>query len=1007
MAQDKQRRDDKQPATSNEQPGRETNRPDFPKMEEEMLDFWKQQHVFERSIEERPENKTFVFYDGPPFATGLPHYGNLLQSVIKDAVPRYFTMQGYRVPRRWGWDCHGLPVENLTEKSLKLNSKRDIEAYGIEKFNSACAESVMEYTGEWKKYVDRIGRWVEFEDAYRTMDSPYIESVWWAFSELWKKKLLYQDLRVSLFCPRCSTPLSNFEIAMDNSYVDAEDPAVTVKFKLKGEADTYFLAWTTTPWTLLANVALAVHPEQVYAKVRMSDSGETYILAEKLMSKVFSQFYPLTDSAPGFEVLETMQGAQLVGLEYEPLFPFPPEDLARLTKRDGKNIYRVISMEYVTIEDGTGIVHTAPAFGEDDFQASKAHALPVVVTVDEEGKQLPETGQFAGLPIKRSDPKISADLLARGLLYRDEKITHSVPVCWRCKTLLMYKAQPAWFVDVTKLKPRMLETAKKINWHPETFKQGRFGNGLETAPDWCISRTRYWGAPLPVWRCETCDRLQIFPSVAELEKAAGRKISNGKLMDLHRPAIDQVTLACECGGAMKRIPEVFDCWFESGSMPYASVHYPFEHKDFFDANYPADFIGEAQDQARGWFYTLHVLSSAIFGKPAFKDVIVTGMILAEDGKKMSKSLKNYPDPWDLMQRLGADTLRYYLLASPVLQADSLNFSEKDCSVVQRTLFGTLWNVLAFYKLYAGAGHPEIVKPRSMHVLDRWLMSRLNGLTREVTHAFDTYDLMGATRPLREWVDDLSTWWLRRSRERIKSQDAYERADALRTLREALLETAKLMAPATPFFADKLYQETAGAKMSVHLDKWPKLDERLLDEQLMQDMAWVRSVVTAGLELRARHKIPVRQALAKLTIRMRDAAPSSRLTQRTELTNLIKDELNVESVEVMAGHSGHEEWGVELDTDITPELKRKGLARELMRHIMNLRKKAGLAPQDAIKLKLASSDQGTRDFLEELLPSVKAAVNAHTSDVGESLASDDAPEELELDGRKFSAAVEKK
>lgn len=995
-------------ANENESQNPQPSRPNFPQMEEEILAFWQKKRIFERSIEERPENKTYVFYDGPPFANGLPHYGHLLQSVIKDCVPRYWTMQGYRIPRRWGWDCHGLPAENLVEKTLKLNSKRDIESYGIDKFNQACATSVMQYAGEWKKYVDRVGRWVEFDGAYKTMDASYTESVWWAFAELWKKDLVYRDLRVSLYCPRCSTPLSSFEIAMQNSYLDAKDPAVTLKFKQKGEVETYFLAWTTTPWTLLANVALAVNPEEMYVRVKMEETGEVFIMAENLMESVLKQYYPLSDNDPSFEVLEKVKGSSLEGLEYEPLFQLPPEALEKLTARAGKNIYKVVAMGYVTTSDGTGIVHTAPAFGEEDFMASKSHDLPVVVTVDEEGKQKPETGKFAGMYIKDSNAPVMEDLRARGLVYREEEIEHSVPACWRCNTLLFYKAQPAWFVNVTKIKPKMLETAKKIDWHPETFKTGRFGNGLETAPDWNISRTRYWGSPLPVWVCGSCDKKRVFASVAELEQASGHKFPAGKDLDLHRPYIDEITVPCECGQTMHRIPEVFDCWFESGSMPFASIHYPEENKQWFEGHFPADFIAEAQDQTRGWFYTLHVLSTALFNKPAFKNVIVTGMILAEDGKKMSKSLKNYPDPWMLMEKLGADTLRYYLLSSPVLQADSLNFSEKDCAIIQRTLFGTLWNILAFYKLYAADGHPEIVKPRSMHVLDRWLASRLSRVTRDMTTAMDNYDLVGASRPLRAWVDDLSTWWLRRSRERMKGVDQYDRLDALRTLREALLETAKLMAPFTPFFADKLYQEVGGPKMSVHLDKWPKADERSADEQLLKDMEWVREVSAAGQELRARHKIPVRQALAALTVNMRDASLAARLTSRTELTNLIRDELNVESVMVKGGSEvGDQPWIAELDTVITPELKKKGLARELSRHVMNLRKKLGLTPKDNIRLNVASADLGLRDTVETFLPSIADSFHATAHGVGEVLPEGmDMTENVKLDEQEISIGITK-
>jgi isoleucyl-tRNA synthetase len=981
-------------------------RPNFPQMEEEVSAFWKKQRIFERSIEERPESKTFAFYDGPPFATGLPHYGHLLQSAIKDAVPRYQTMKGFRVPRRWGWDCHGLPVENLIEKELKLNSKREVETYGIDKFNAACKASVLTYVSEWKRYVERLGRWVDFDGAYKTMDASYTESVWWAFGELWKKGFIYEDLRVSLYCPRCATPLSNFEIAMGNSYIDAQDPAVTVKFKVKGEDKTYFLAWTTTPWTLPANVALAVHPDQIYVRVRLNETGETLIFADALMSTVLREHFPLKDTDVSFEVLNKMKGSELAGLEYEPLYPLG-DQFETLVARPGKNRFKVVAMEYVTVTDGTGIVHTAPAFGEEDFSASKAHDLPVLVTVDEEGKHKAEIALVAGMPVKASNDTIMEDLEKRGLLYRKDTVSHSIAVCWRCATHLIYKAQPAWFVNITKLKPKLLETAKKINWHPDHFKDGRFGKGLEGAPDWCISRTRFWGAPIPVWKCKDCAKTKAFTSIAELETASGKKFPREKDgIDLHRPGIDAFTVTCDCGGVMHRIPDVFDVWFDSGSMPFAAEHYPFEQKDWFDQNFPADFIGEAQDQTRGWFYVLHVLATALFGKPAFQHVIVTGLLMAEDGKKMSKSLKNYPDPWELMTRVGADTLRVYLLSSPVLHAEQLNFSERDCETIQRTLFGTLWNVRAFYLMYAGEDHPEIVKPRSMQVLDRWLMARLNVVIQEMTNAMDNYDLVAAIRPLRGWVDDLSTWWLRRSRERMKGADDYDRQDALRTLREALLETANLFAPFAPFFAEKLYQDLAGSKMSVHLDRWPKADERVVDVQLLEDMKSLRAMATATHEARATSKMPVRQALGKLTIRFKDPSESVRFSQRVELLNVLKDEVNVEQIIVLSGTLSTEtDWEIDLDTTLTPELKRKGMAREVSRQVMNLRKQLGLTPQDQIVLEIAVEDMGLKDALETFSAQLATDTKAAHISIGHGPATNaEAQETLNLEGKDVQLSV---
>ena len=802
--------------------------PLFPKMEEEISAYWKKHRIFERSLEERSPKKTYVYYDGPPFATGLPHYGHLLQSTVKDAIPRYWTMKGYHVPRRWGWDCHGLPIENLIEKDLKLVSKKEIESYGIDKFNNACRLSVFTYEKEWARYIERLGRWVNFEASYKTMDFRYTESVWWVFAELYKKKHLYKDVRVSLYCPRCATPLSNFEIAMGNSYMDYDDPAVFVKFPVKDKEKTFFLAWTTTPWTLPANTGLAVHPDLMYVAMKLDESGETLIFAEGRQSDVLKQYYPLVDHDHGvpFEVVGRWKGAELVGWRYEPLYHFLP------VEGDG---FRVVAGEHVTADDGTGIVHTAPAFGEDDLAVARKEHLPLVFTVDDEGRFIEACGPFAGLKVKEADPKVMEDLQSRGLLYRAEKIRHSVPVCWRCNTLLIYKAQPAWFVDVTNLRSKLLKSANKIHWHPEHFKDGRFGKGLASGPDWNISRTRYWGSPIPVWECKDCSERTVIASIAELKKLAKPETLPSDL-DLHRPMIDQVVIPCSCGGERRRIPEVFDCWFESGSMPVASLHYPFENKKWFDDNFPADFIAEGQDQTRGWFYTLHVLATALFNKPAFKDVAVTGMILAEDGKKMSKSLKNYPDPWKVFTTYGADAIRYYFLSSPVVEAEALNFSERDLQNIVRNVVNLLWNVKTFYATYAKETI-RVTKPRSAHILDRWIFSRLVQCLQEVTECMDRYELARATRPIRGFIDDLSTWWLRRSRERLKSDNAFEQADALKTLREVLEEFSKIIAPFMPFIAERIYSDIGGQKASVHLEKWSKVETRTLDERLLMDMQW--------------------------------------------------------------------------------------------------------------------------------------------------------------------------
>ncbi len=972
----------------------ETRTSPFPRLEEEVLSYWKAQEIFERTIKERSPRKTFVFYDGPPFATGLPHYGHLLQSVLKDAVPRYWTMKGYRVPRRWGWDCHGLPIENLIEKELKIGSKREIEAHGIDTFNDACRASVFRYEGEWGKYIDRLGRWVDFKDPYMTLQTDYIESVWWVFSELHKKELAYRGTRVSLFCPRCSTSLSNFEVAMGNSYVDREDPAIYVKFPVSDEERAYFLAWTTTPWTLPANTGLAVHPELTYLKVRIQETGDVLYFAESRAEEVLKEWGGLEAGVAKVLVMGRFKGSELVGKRYEPLFRFVEA---------GEGAFRVVGGTHVTAEDGTGIVHTAPAYGEEDLQMAREHGLPIIQTVDDEGKMSASCGAFAGVPIKEADALVIQDLRTRNILYRADTVTHSVPVCWRCSTLLMYKAQPAWFVNVTALKDRLLKTAQKINWHPDHFREGRFGKGLETAPDWNVSRTRYWGSPIPVWHCSSCERMRVVGSLKELKEIATPGTCT-KNQDLHRPHIDNVTIPCECGGTMKRTPEVFDCWFESGSMPVASLHYPFKQRRFFDAHSPADFIAEGQDQTRGWFYALHVLSTALFNKPAFKNVVVTGLVLAEDGRKMSKSLKNYPDPWDVLSKYGADALRYYLLTSPVVEAENLNFSERDLQTITRTFLNLYWNVVTFYKTYAGEG-VKLEKPRSGHVLDRWIFSRLAQLTDEVTQAMDGYALVKATRPLREFMDDLSTWWLRRSRDRLKSDQAFQRSDALKTLYEVLLEFTKLAAPFIPFLAEKVYQELGGAKASVHLEAWPKAISRARDEALEKDMAWLREAASAAHEVRAKKGVPVRQALASLKVSFADPALHEHWQGRQALFDVLREEVNVEQV-IVEGKTGlAQPWEVELDLEMTPALLKKGYRREFARHVMNLRKQAGLEPKDQAHVLFFFPEGDVRDaILEENGAFAKELRAESVNLVTEWVEAKEFVTEIEIGGEKGKVAL---
>ncbi len=954
----------------------EDRTPLFPKIEDEILAFWKKNGIFERSIDERPETKGYAFYDGPPFATGLPHAGHLLQSAIKDAVPRYWTMRGHRVPRIWGWDCHGLPMEAQIQKELSLQGKPEIEAYGMDKFNEACANAVLRYSEEWKRYIERLGRWVNFDGAYKTMDRNYIESVWWVFSELWKKKLVYKDLRVSFYSPVNGTPLSNSEVAMENSYVDKEDPSITIKFKAVGEEKTYFLAWTTTPWTLPANVALAVHPEEMYLKARVNATGEVYYFAEKLQSQVFQQFYPLGDEQGDFEVLQKMQGSALIGIKYEPLYPLAPAIWDTLVERVGRISFEVIGMDYVTMADGTGIVHTAPAFGEEDFRAAGEHGLPVLVTLDQVGTQRPGVPLVEGKFYLASNAIVVADLESRGLMYRKETVMHSVAIFARNNTRLIYKAQPAWYVDIKKLRPKMLKTAEKINWHPAHLKEGRFGKGLETAPDWCISRSRFWGAPIPVWTNADGNDIRVFGSIAELEAASGMKIDAKDVMAMHRPNIDTMVFKNEKGEEMRRIPDVFDCWFESGSMPYAAQHYPFEGKKWFDENFPADFIGEALDQTRGWFYNLHVLSTALFNKPAFKNVTCTGLILAEDGRKMSKSQKNFTDPWELFQTHGADAMRYYLLSSPVVEGEALNFSDRDLQSIVRGFLNLFWNIKTFYSTYMEGETVRVDKPRSAHILDRWIFSRLHTVIEEVTKEMDGYEIARAARPLRAFVEDLSTWWLRRSRDRIKSENAYERMDALKTLLEVMLDFTRIIAPFMPFIAEKIYLDIGGPKASVHLDKWPKADHRLIDERLIADMKWLREAASKAHEQRSTAKLPVRQALASATVRMSDIEEVARLNRQSDLAKLLAEELNVENVRIEHASGQTEAWTISLDTVITPELKRKGLRREFMRMVMAARKEKGMQPADRVRLTVTGDEamvEAVKEKEQEMMRDLKAEV----------------------------------
>jgi isoleucyl-tRNA synthetase len=1121
----------------------ETQRSSAAKKEEETLQFWKERKVFEKSLQKESPKGDYVFYDGPPFATGLPHYGHILASTIKDAVPRYKTMQGFHVERRWGWDCHGLPIENIVEKDLAISGKKQIEEVGIEKFNEHARSKVLEYVGEWKKTIERIGRWVDFDGSYKTMDNSYIESVWHALKQLHTKGLIYESTKVLPYCPRCETPIANSEIAMDNSYKDITDISVYAKFKMEGEENTYLVAWTTTPWTLPGNAALAVNPDFVYCKIKIG--GDFYILAKERLGVV----------KESYEIVGEFGGEALVGRRYVPVFSYyKDKDL-----KYKENIWKVWSGFFVTAESGTGIVHIAPAFGEDDMNLAKQNNIPVIHHVGGDGKFKAEVTDFAGHAVKPKDDHQKADieiiknLAHRGLLFAKEKIVHSYPHCFRCETPLYYYALPAWFIKIAEVKGKMLSKNEKINWIPEHLKEGRFKKSMEGAPDWNISRNRYWASPLPIWKCGECQSVEFIGSLDELKKKTSkgntffvmrhgeaesnvsgilnaeldgkvanltekgieqiketaqkikelgidiivsspvtrtkrtaeivaenigfdaskilfeerlREVNAGEFngkpiktyhdfflsdeekfiktpqggenqldikkrtsevlyelnqrhedkkilivthdtpawllfmgaegmsvresiiirnktnfflnnaelrplpfspiphnanfeLDFHRPYIDEISYPCACGkGMMKRIPEVIDCWFESGSMPFAARHYPFENKENFEKNFPADFIAEYIAQTRTWFYYMHALSVMLFDGIAYKNVVTTGNVLAEDGQKMSKSKKNFPDPWILFNKYGVDPVRYYLLSSPIMRSEDLRFSEKEVDGINKKLILRLQNVLSFYELYKRPLKEHTSE--SNNVLDQWIVERLRQLIHEVTEGMERYEIDRAIKPFDLFVDDLSTWYLRRSRERLK-QEGEDKERALMTLRHVFLELSKLVAPFMPFLAEDIYQRVrdAESKESVHLEDWPKNKGEFLKtvvgkltggkNGLIEDMTLVRNTVSFALEARSKAAIKVRQPLQSLTLK------SDALKNKPELITLIEDEVNVKTIK-FDNTITHE---IELDTMLTDVLIEEGRFRELLRGVQELRKKADLVPTYQIILKVDTSEEGNK------------------------------------------------
>lgn len=1122
---------------------------DVAKREEKILAFWEQNNIFKKSEEKEAPKGEFVFYDGPPFATGLPHYGHILAGTIKDAIPRYKTMRGYRVIRRWGWDCHGLPLENQIEKQLGLKTKKDIEDIGVGVFNKTARDNVLKYADDWKKIVPRMGRWVHMDEDYKTMDASYTESVWWAFKTLFNKGLITEGFKSMHLCPRCGTTLSNFEVAL--GYKDIKDFSVTVKLELKDEPGTYILVWTTTPWTLPGNMAAALNKDTTYVKVDTGENGVVIIAKERL--EIFGE---------NNKIISEFKGSDLIGKSYIPPFDY------YLNKdiKNKENAWKIYHASYVSTKEGTGIVHLAPAFGSDDMELAQEHNIPLVHHVDTDGQFVEEVKDFAGMQVKpkenhqATDIEIIKHLAHKGSLFKKEKITHSYPHCWRCETPLLNYASSSWFLTVPKIKNKLVKENKKVNWVPKDIRDGRFGKWLEGARDWAISRTRYWGAPLPVWKNEKTGETIVIGSVNDLKQfieksdntyyiirhgeselntkgilnadvskknpltqngrnqviEASKKLKEKKIdlvfhsplqrtketaeiirkelslsknqfiqdnrlreikfgvfegktidkyhsffeftneklikipeggeswenvkkrmaellyeieskyknkniliishngplqmlqatahciskqqcsnkleedefdvrnaeireilftplphnenyeLDLHRPYIDDIVLK-QGNVRLKRIPDVLDCWFESGSMPYGQFHYPFENLDIFNPKaglfnkgkgYPADFIAEGLDQTRGWFYSLIVLGTALFGKSPYKNVIVNGFVLAEDGKKMSKSLNNYPDPMEVADKFGVDAIRYYLLSSPVVRGEDLNFSEKGVEEVMRKNVTRLSNVLTFYNLYKNECEHNSA-PSKFNSLDSWILERLNELINSVTRGMEQYELDKAVRPIGLFIDDLSTWYIRRSRDRFKGSDLEDKKRTLSTTRFILIELSKIIAPFMPFFAEHLYLNVTGnlEEESVHLSKWPTGNK--INGNILKNMQTARNIVSLGLEIRDSKNIKVRQPLTRLSIK-----DDSNILSK-DILNIIGDEVNVK--EVIYNNSTKEE--VELDTKITSELKEEGNYRDFVRKVQSLRKEEKLQSHELVTLSVSANSAGQR-FIKDHEESLK-------------------------------------
>ncbi|MDZ7346406.1 MAG: isoleucine--tRNA ligase [candidate division KSB1 bacterium] len=1029
-------------------------------LEKEILAFWEKDRTFQRSVDERPADNPFVFYEGPPTANGRPGIHHVISRTVKDSVCRLKTMQGFRVERKAGWDTHGLPVEIEVEKTLGLDGKDQVLEYGVAEFCAKCRESVWLYKQDWDELTRRMGYWVDLENPYITYTNEYIESVWWILKEFWKKGLIYQGFKILPYCPHCETPLSGHEVSL--GYEEVSDPSVYIKLKVKGEDNTYFLVWTTTPWTLISNVALALHPDVIYVKVR--HQGQNLILAEERLGVLHGEY----------EILEKKTGSELLGIDYEPLYTFVEPD---------KRAYYTVAGDFVTTTDGSGIVHIAPAFGEDDYQLGQKVGLPMIHPVDRSGKFIDAIKPWAGRFVKDADADIIADLKQRGILYRSEKIVHSYPHCWRCKSPLLYYARKSWYIRTTAFKDRLIANNEKINWYPKEVGAGRFGEWLKNNIDWALSRDRFWGTPLPIWICPQCGAQDCIGSIAELRE---RGIDVPEDLDLHKPTVDEIGVVCSsCGGRMQRVPEVIDCWFDSGSMPVAQWHYPFENQEKFKKSFPADFISEGVDQTRGWFYSLLVIGTFLFDQPTYKTCVSLELILDKDGKKMSKSLGNTVDPFEQMEKYGADVLRWYLLAVSPPWVPT-RFDEAGVAETARKFFGTLTNTYAFFAMYANIDgfryRPEERIPIAERAeIDRWVLSRLNTVTRQINSELSEYELTKAVRAIADFtIEDLSNWYVRRCRRRFwKSEMGQDKTAAFQTLYECLLTISRLMAPFAPFLAEAIYRGLTTGRFdvpsSVHLCDYPQAGIQPLDfndELLEERMTLVRRIVELGRSIRNDVGIRVRQPLSEIVI----VARNERRPQLLKgMENLILEELNVKSIRYIGDErelysrkvepvfkklgpkfgklvnqaaeairafseeeidhilnggerlsiDGHEvlittedvtvkteskpglaaasegDLTVGLKTEITTELLHEGLAREFVNRIQNLRKEADLEVTDRIRLSVAASG-----VMAEALKAMRSYVQNETLTVEMSFgqAVGDHCREWEIDGYKVAAGI---